>query len=256
VFRSVFSLVIGLLLLAACQDIPRDNWRDPQNPDSYQLPTILLEAFVNTSNPLPYNQWALQALDSISAVFGSRILIAEYHRNASQYSDPYSNPLVFEPLYTRYVENSSSPVKGVPDIFINGTAHRVQGASGISSVITRLNDILSGLTILNSHFTLEQGEVRLTASELTAACKIARLGNQPAENLLLRMILVRQINSGELKRVAQDVQKSTVISRLEAGEIRIISFDPITFSEKPDRIIFSLTTADELTVLQSTEVNL
>ncbi len=217
---------------------------------------ILLEAFVNTSNPLPYNQWALQALDSISAVFGSRILIAEFHRNTSQYNDPYSNPLLFEPLYTRYVENSSSPVKGVPDIFINGTAHRVQGASGVSSVITRLNDILSGLVILNSHFTLEPGEIRLSATELTAACQIARLGSQPAEDLLLRLILVQGINSGELKRVVRDVQKSTVISRMEAGEIRTVSFDPITFSEKPDRIIFSLTTADELTVLQSTGVDL
>ena len=33
------------LLLISCKDIPRDNLLDPQNPDSYQESTILLEAF-------------------------------------------------------------------------------------------------------------------------------------------------------------------------------------------------------------------
>jgi hypothetical protein len=241
------------LLLISCKDIPRDNLLDPQNPDSYQESTILLEAFVNTNNPYNYNQWALQALDSIAEIYGSRVVIAEYHRNTSQYTDPFADPL-FELLYDKYVQNSASPVKGVPDIFINGTGNRVQGASSVSSVLSRLNAVLADQVILENQFTLQPGEVKINGSEVNASCTIARLGNRSSENLLLKMILLQRINNQELKRVVRDLKKSTVISRLEAGEIKTINFDPVSFSENPDEIIFNLTSSDELTVYQSIRV--
>jgi hypothetical protein len=73
-------LLVSILLISACEDIPRDNLLDPQNPDSYTSSIILLEAFVNTNNPLPYNLWALEALDEIGGLYGTKIVIAEYHR--------------------------------------------------------------------------------------------------------------------------------------------------------------------------------
>lgn len=254
--KSIFSIFIGaLLLFIVCKDIPRDNLLDPQNPNSYQSSTILLEAFVNTNNPFNYNQWALQALDSIKAIYGYNVLIAEYHRNTSQYMDPYFKP-IFEPLYEKYVGNSSSLVKGVPDIFINGITQRVQGASSVSNVVFRLNSILSDMVILNNHFTLEPAEINMNGSELTASCKIAQLGNQRAENLLLKLILIQEVNLQELKRVVSELKKSTVISQLEAGEIKTIKFDPILISQRPDRVIFSLTSSDELTIYQCINVDL
>jgi hypothetical protein len=256
VYRYVFKLLIGILLLAACSDIPRDNILDPGNPNSFQSSTILIEAFVNTNNPFSFNQWALQALDSVKLLYGVKILIAEYHRNTSQYLDPYSNTDIFEPLYEKYVENSSSNLKGVPDIFINGTTHRVQGASSVSSVITRLNSIISELVILNNHFTLEPGAIKVNGDELIASCKIARLGSQSAEDLLLKMILVQRVNLQELKRVAVDLKKSNVISRLAAGDIITINFDPVPISQTSEKVIFSLTSSDELIVYQNIEVNL
>ena len=177
------------LLLISCKDIPRDNLLDPQNPDSYQGSTILLEAFVNTNNPYNYNQWALQALDSIAEIYGSRVVIAEYHRNTSQYTDPLADPL-FELLYDKYVQNSASPVKGVPDVFINGTGNRVQGASSVSSVLSRLNAALVDQVILENQYTLQPGEIKINGSEVNASCTIARLGNRSSENLLLKMILL------------------------------------------------------------------
>ena len=243
------------LLLISCKDIPRDNLLDPQNPDSYQESTILLEAFVNTNNPYNYNQWALQALDSIAENYGSRVVIAEYHRNTSQYTDPLADPL-FELLYDKYVQNSASPVKGVPDVFINGTGNRVQGASSVSSVLSRLNAALVDQVILENQYTLQPGEVKINGSEVNASCTIARLGNRSSENLLLKMILLQRINNQELKRVVGDLKRSTVISRLEAGEIKTIIFDPETFNENPDEIIFCLTSSDELTVYQSIRVTL
>jgi hypothetical protein len=215
-----------------------------------------LEAFVNTNNPLPYNQWALQALDEINNLYSTKTVIAEYHRNTSQYTDSLANPLIFEPIYEHYVENSDPNLKGVPDIFINGTVGRVQGASSISNVASRLNDILTNQVILNNHYTLEPAEIALNSSQISASCKIARLGNQPAEDLLLRAILIKQIDNQFLQRVVIDVKKSNTISNLNAGEIRTIDFDPIDFTERPDRVIFSLISSDELTVFQNIEVNL
>jgi hypothetical protein len=119
-----------------------------------------------------------------------------------------------------------------------------------------LNSILSELVILNNHFTLEPGAIKINSGELTASCKLARLGNQSTEDLLLKMILVQRVNLQELKRVAIDFKKSNVISRLAAGEIITINFDPVPISQSPDKVIFSLTSADELTVYQNIEVNL
>jgi hypothetical protein len=255
VYKFNYNLFIVVLLLMACKDIPRDNILDPHNPNSYQSSTILIEAFVNTYNPLSYNQWALQALDSVKEIYGSKILIAEYHRDTDRYSDPYSK-LIFEPLYDKYVENSSEKVKGMPDIFVNGTDQRVQGASGVNSVMTRVNTILSKLTIDNTHFTLEPADVKVSGTTLEASCKIARLGNQIANNLLLRLILIQKVNSQELKRVVTDLKKSSAILRLEAGEITTIKFDPIPIDERPNQIIFSLTSSDELTIYQNIKVDL
>jgi len=256
VCRYVFSVFICLALLIKCQDIPRDNLLDPQNPGSYQESTILLEAFVNTSNPYEYNLWALQALDSIENQYRSEIIIAEYHRDTQQYTDPYSKPLIFEPLYEKYVEHSVPAIKGVPDIFINGSLRRVQGASSVGSVLDRLYSELSELVIVNNHFTLEPADIHITATELKASCKIARLGNQPAGNLLLKVILLKNFNSSELKRVVIDSRKSDIISQLNAGEIKTVVFNSIPVTQRPDRLIFSLTSSDELTVFQNIKVDL
>jgi hypothetical protein len=249
-------LLVSILLISACEDIPRDNLLDPQNPDSYTSSIILLEAFVNTNNPLPYNLWALEALDEIGGLYGTKIVIAEYHRNTSQYNDTLANTLVFEPIYENYVENSDPNLKGVPDIFINGIGGRVQGASGTSNVSNRLNNILTNQIILNNYFTLEPGEITVNSSQIFASCKIARLGNQSSEDLLLRIILIQNIDNQYLKRVVTDVKKSNTINNLNPGEITTISFDPIIFAQRPQKIIFSLTSADELTVYQNIEVDL
>jgi hypothetical protein len=70
------------------------------------------------------------------------------------------------------------------------------------------------------------------------------------------MILVQKINSQELKRVVREVEKSTTISKLGAGQIKTISIDPVQYDERPDEIIFSLTSSDELIVYQCIRVEL
>lgn len=255
-FRFFFKFLAVILIFVNCEDFPRDNVLDPKNPNSYQSSVVLLEAFVNTNNPFSYNLWALEALDSIKSIYGSNIVIVEYHRDTQDFTDPYSKPLIFEPLYEKYVQNSISTVKGVPDVFIMGSGHRIQGASGINSVLTRLNSILSSLVVLNTHYSLEPATINFSGNQLSMSCRIARLGNQSAGNLGLRAILLQQINFQELKRVAMDIVKADNISQLDAGEIRTINFDPVEVNLLPNWIIFSLTSADGLTVYQNIKVNL
>ena len=182
--------------------------------------------------------------------------MVEYHRDTQQFTDPYSKPLIFEPLYEKYVQNSTPNVKGVPDVFIMGSGQRVQGASSTSSVITRINSILSSLVVVNTFYTLEPATINISGNQLSMSCKLARLGNQSARDLSLRAILLQQINSQELKRVALDIVKADIIAQLDPGEIRTVNFDPVEVDERPDWIIFSLTSADELTVFQNIRVNL
>lgn len=249
--RYIFSLALLTTFIIGCQDIPRDNLLDPKNDSSYQASTLLLEAFVNTTAADNYNLWALQALDSIKELYGKRVVIAEYHRDSSPYASP-----VFENLYDKYVDNSTDIIKGVPDIFLNGVSARVQGASAAASVVSRLNAFLSDWVVRNNYFTLEAEDVKWDDSEISAACRIARLGSEPAEDILLKMIALKQVNSGQLKRVALGIEKSVVISKIEAGEIKTEDFEMGNLSSRPDKVIFCLTSSDELHVYQSIEVNI
>lgn len=256
--KFVFSFFPFLVVLFACQDIPRDSLLDPKNPESYTQSTIFMEAFVSTAENLPasyfnYNRWALQALDSIQHSYGNQVIIAEYHRNAGGYQDTLSI-LASEMIYEKYVNNASSQTKGMPDIFINGLTGRVQGASGVHSVVNRLHAVLTDLIIQQNHFTLEAGPIQFSGSQLTASCKIARLGDQSAENLLLKMILINNLQSPESQRVVAEVKKSETIPLLEAGEIITRKFEEIPVSRKPDYLLFCLTSTNEITVFQSIKV--
>lgn len=255
VYKFVFNLLIFTLLFLSCKDIPRDNLLDPGNPSSYRESVVLLEAFVNTDNPYPYNRMALAALDSIQKQYPEQVVIVEYHHSTPVYHDSLGSP-EFENLYDKYVAAFSPSQKGVPDIFINGTGNRVQGASGTQNVFHRLNPVLSDLVVRRNYFTLEPGEIKWDGSKLNATCLIARLGDQPAEDLLLKMVLLRRMNSTYLKRVALDLKKSVSIAQLEAGEISTQKFEDVVLNKKPDALVFYLSSDDELMVYQAIRVDL
>jgi hypothetical protein len=137
-----------------------------------------------------------------------------------------------------------------------GVGKRVQGASSSNSVLTRLNSILTPLVVMNAYYTLEPANINISGNQLGMSCRIARLGNQSARDLSLRAILLQQINDQELKRVALDIVKADNIDHLEPGEIRTINFAPVEVDPGPDWIVFSLTSADGLTVYQNIKVKL
>ena len=87
-FRKIAVSVIPFLFILRCS-IPRDNILDPENPDSYRSHQIMIEAFVNTENPYPYNGYMLGALDSLLHLYKNQLFVAEYHRNTEDYPSDY-----------------------------------------------------------------------------------------------------------------------------------------------------------------------
>ena len=255
VSKFLYKVFLILILVLCCTDLPRDNILDPKNPNSYKASTVLIEAFVNTNNPFSYNEWALEALDSIKSIYNQRVLIVEYHRNTSLFTDSLSNP-VFEDLYTKYVENSEVNQKGVPDIFVNGITHRVQGASRVENVISRLNNILFDLTAEKNYFTIEKVGINTTLNQYTVKCKIARLGIGANDNIRLRAVFLNKIDNQYLKCVAVSFIKSLAIGRIVAGDIILVSFDSVPLDTKPAVIMISITSSDDLQVYQTIAVEL
>ncbi|MDM7924458.1 MAG: hypothetical protein QUS35_00390 [bacterium] len=111
----------ALLLLCAACELPRDNPLDPRNPDSRRPKRILIEAFVNMRTGEPFDGYAIEALDSLESVYGDRVAVIEYHRNAGGFVTPLHRS-ENDILYGRYLAAAGSDNRGVPDVFVDGPA--------------------------------------------------------------------------------------------------------------------------------------
>ncbi len=250
------NLAIGLLISlipSFCTDIPRDNLLDPKNPDSYRDQMIFIEAFVNTENDEMYNQYMISALKIIKERYPGKIHLANYHRNPPGLEDTLANQKN-ENLYGQYIAKFDSK-KGVPDVFINGTIDRIKGASSLESAVERVEDAIQPLLIQNSFITIEP-TVSRQGSIISLSAKIAKLGSESAEDLILRATLVEQIDHGILTQVVHDMEKSNLIPSLEPGEQKEITLTEFNYdSEKELKVIFSVSTNQDLIIHQSVEVS-
>ena len=144
-FKFIFKLIVLIALTVSCSDIDRDNLLDPKNSESYSETPILIEAFVNTS--FEYDSSALEALKLIENDFSDQvdIEIVEYHREhdaAPVGEDPYTKR-IFTDLHGVYANIFLLP-KAIPDIYVNGSAGRVLGATkNPASVYVRLAPIIT-----------------------------------------------------------------------------------------------------------------
>lgn len=214
------------MLLAGCQDIPRDNPLDPGNPQSSRPQKVLIEAFVNTNNPLQFNQFALGALDSIMQFNKDRVVVIEYHRNTRDYDDPYHLPQN-ESLYQDYV-NLFDGMVGVPDVFFNISEARVQGASSVENSFLRFNDALSPLLNRSSEFALEIN-YRLSGSTVIPEITVAKLGTEDAKNFVIKAVLITEIDNEFLKRVVVDFTAQEV-GTLAHGEFTTYNLLPLNMA--------------------------
>lgn len=218
-YKSTFNISAFLLVLLvlSCGDLPHDNMLDPKNPDSIAPQKVMIEAFVNTNNPSNVNQYALQALNSLLTSYGDRIVIAEYHRNTAEYTDPYhleKNEL----LYQHYISQFDN-LKAVPDIFINGTNQRVQGASSASYSLFRLEQALTEEIVKNNYYLIEIDYSR-NGDTIRPKIHLARLGKGYGRDIVIKAVIVSDISSPYLQRVVHSSVESNVISVLSPGEQR------------------------------------
>ncbi len=251
-YKYIFSIFIILFLLISCDDIPRDNILDPKNSSGYCQPVILIEAFVNTSYPACDR--AIEALNLIEADYGGKIVIAEYHRDVAGSIDSCSY-LQFDAFHQKYVDaSSSSTQRGIPDIFVNGAGNRVSGASSVNSVRDRLNPIISELVIQKNEYILEPN-IQVNGTTINASCKVARLGNQAAAHLRLKLIFIKDYGKTYLKHVSVLPEPAlipcVIIDKIEVGEFVEKKFDSLSFTNLPDAVIFTLTSDDEVEIFQT-----
>jgi hypothetical protein len=251
------NLTIGLLIsliLSFCTDIPRDNLLDPKNPDSYRDQIIFIEAFVNTKNDELYNEYMISALKIIKERYPGKIHVANYHRSTTEYPDTTLAIPENENLYEQYIAKFDSK-KGVPDVFINGTIDRIKGASSIEGAVERIEDAIQPLLIQNSFITVEP-RVSRQDSTISLSAKIAKLGSESAEDLILRATLVETFDSEYLTRVVGHIGISNLIPNLEPGKQKEITLSDFNYdSDKELKVIFSVSTNQDLIIQQSIEVS-
>jgi len=253
---------LALILLNGCDDIARDNILDPKNPASESQKIVTVEAFVYTGSDAPnsLNDTLLYALDRIKNTYENKINVLEYHRYTKNY---FADPYVIDPFsgfsnenqYNIYTGNMN---EGVPDVFINGIAARVQGASTIENSVFRIDQALQPYLIQNSYFSIEP-DISTQDDKINLSAAIARLGSEDAKNILVKAIIIYHVDNNILKRVVHGIGKSKIIEEIDHGEIKEVDFSPIPkadFNYISVSVVFMVTSEDETKIYQSIEVQI
>lgn len=184
----------------------------------------MIEAFVNLETGSPYDGYMTAALDSLIKRYPDRVLIAEYYRNVQNYKTPY-HLSENDVLYGHYVEVFPNDIKGLPDVFINGTNARIQGASSVESALFRLQQsILTRISDI-SEFSMEMA-YSVNGKQISPTVTLAKLGNSDAQNLLVKIVLISRMDNLHRRVVTASV-KSPRIAQMDHGEIQKIDFSPI-----------------------------
>jgi hypothetical protein len=251
--KCLVPSAIALLVLMGC-GIPHDNPLDPANPGSSRTKKIMIEAFVNLQPGPPSDVcgFMVDALDSLASLYPDRVVIAEYHRNAQNYPTPLhlaENEILYQ-HYWNALDSSSRGVRGMPDVFINGTEARVQGASDKASAFFRLQQAVTARESEIGRYTIEVGAT-VSGNRVTPQVTIARLGNSDVENLLVRAVLVSRISSPRFTRVVSGAVTGTVIGRLNRGQIMKITLPSLqSDASVPRELIACVCDRDQKTIYQ------
>ncbi len=257
IFRWLLMSVV-LLPLWFCSDLPRDNVLDPKNPDSYRTSVPLIEAFVNLAHPSPYNKWAVQSLNALQADYPQQIIVVEYHRDLTvdslNYDDPFNDDqqqTFFLQLQNKYVQAWPEVPRVLPDVYLNGAQARFSGAYDELSLKKMLEPVITEHIAQKNDYSLE-AEIEKQDNLVTVRCLVARLGNQAAENLRLRVLFVKRRVSEQLQlnSVVKMTWPGILIDNIKAGSYVTIDAGSIA-PQRADGVVLALVTEDELQVLQA-----
>jgi len=252
-YKFVFSLLIFTILLSSCDNLARDDLLDPKNEDGFIESVVLIEAFVNLDHPTDYNMWAVQGLDLISEEYNSAVQIVEYHRSLDGYpSDVPELDAQFTNMHQLYVDNSSDATqRAVPDIYINGALNRITGAESPSDVKERIEPVADDLIVANNDYYIIPN-LAVAGNEISINCSVARLGNKAISNNKLKVIFIKDYNENLKRRVVVALDNSVIIESVAAGSYWQKDLGPYSFTSLPSAVIISLTSSDQLEVIQTT----
>jgi len=215
----------------SCGNIARDNVLDPLNPDSTHPRKHLIEAFVNISDhPSQYNQWMLEALVDLQSQNEEDLIVAVYHRTIDEFDDQDVSP-VCDIRYADLLEalDEDDAIAGVPDVFINGTSQRIQGASSAETALGRLQVAVHDEIPQNHQFYMNV-QIGQIDTNLNATVTLARLGNQSTNDLRIQAMILSDLNGVYRKQVVRDLKLSDLISHLDAGELKHIEITGLTIN--------------------------
>lgn len=212
-----FCLCAFLLFLGACEELERNNPLDPKNPRSEQPHLVFVEAFVNDATP--FSPFALRALDSLASAFSSdHLLVAEHHLPSASFTDAYALPESADRYRLLATEN-----QGVPDVFFNGSAIRLQGASGTRAASLRYHAALQTTAGEITHFTIAaKKNVSVTYIEINAT--LARLGSSRFPQFAVLAVVWEDLSSSGHHHVVRKVFSPEIFSGIEAGETKSARF--------------------------------
>ncbi|MGH7597670.1 MAG: hypothetical protein ACREOI_15065 [bacterium] len=214
-------IISFLLLLVACENLERNNPLDPKNPSSERRRVVFVEAFTNDA--APFSNFALQALDSLAALFPQQqVVIVEHHLPSTKFMDTEALPE--SDIRYRLLTTADPAVPAtVPDIFFNGTKSRVLGASTTGTAMFRYrNAILTEIDKV-AHFTIE-AQKTISTNRIDIEVTIARLGKDDFSQFAVTAIIAEDLGVAEHHHVVRKILLPENFSGIAAGERKSVDF--------------------------------
>ncbi|MBN2001685.1 hypothetical protein JW935_29360 [candidate division KSB1 bacterium] len=209
------TLYFVILVFCACAELERSNPLDPKNPESAREMTVLVEAFINDSAGSVVD-YAVSGLERLIREYDSQDLVYLEHHIAKTSG---TDPLALDASLSRY--NFFVPVsteQGIPDVFFDGSANRVQGASSPESAYQRYNEKMQQELAFNCYFTIE-GQFSIQDDQLKITADIARLGPDNASDLAVIAIIADDL-SQNFRLLVRCISPVDTWSSIKTGEIR------------------------------------
>ncbi len=263
VSRFIFSLVLlAFAFLTGCKNLERDNPLDPENEKSLTYSAVLVEAFVNTAHPSPYNRWALESLRNLQEKYYADFIVCEYHRDlqvdTTVYDDPYNTPdnqTVFQLLQDRYVSQHNDVPRGVPDVYLNGAQYRFSGTYNAQSLRQQVEPLFLQQISQENYFALQPEITFINDTTLQVKCLVAGLGMHVVEQKRLRVIFLKKEWDKawglHLNVVTKLVWPGIPVPDIKKGAYKTVDAGRFHFKDLPDRVVVALVSDDELTVYQT-----
>lgn len=212
---------------AACAP-PHDNPYDPRNAEGRRPRAVLAELFVVDPAAAAPVRTAIEAVERLLAeeFRPGTVVLLRYHLPSRTFPD---DPLALEaagPRYERYVEEPER--RGVPDLFVNGAATRVTGATEATRTRNRYRAAFEEARAAASAVAIETWLVPAQdAAGLRVGARVAALGSADALDLEIQFALLVDRGPGGMG-VVRALPPAQPLPLVPGGEVIEVASDPVT----------------------------